>query len=137
MLSWYRKKIEQALAGAQNEPAPPPSAIRVVFDDDSITVRDKDGAASEVTWRDLTSVTIITNDTGPVGDDLFWVLTAGNIGKSVTIPMGAQGEHELLHAMQDRLDGFDNIAVIEAMGSTEDATFTIWEQSPPAQKPHV
>ena len=137
MLSWFRKKIEQALSGSQNKPAPPTSAIRVTFDDDAIAVRDRDGAVSEVAWCDLTSVTIVTNDTGPIGDDLFWVLTAGRIGKSVTIPMGAQGEHELLHAMQERLADFDNVTVIEAMGSVENATFTIWKHSAPAQKPRV
>jgi hypothetical protein len=31
--------------------------------------------------------------------------------------------------MQSRLHGFDNMAVIEAMGSTEKASFTIWEHS--------
>jgi hypothetical protein len=41
------------------------------------------------------------------------------------IPQGATGDAELLARLQ-RLDGFDNLAVIEAMASTDNWRFVCW-----------
>jgi len=134
MLSWFRKWFERATT--ETHVQPPLSKVRVTFDDETISVRDAAGVASHLAWSDLISISIITDDSGPFGLDLSWVLTAEK-GQMLVVPMGAVGEHEFLHAMQERLEEFDNITVIEAMGSVENATFTVWEQGPPVRKPVV
>jgi len=50
------------------------------------------------------------------------------IGKPrVIYPQGATGEGELLAEMQRRLADFDNRQLIEAMGSTGNAFFVVWQ----------
>lgn len=125
MLSWLRKTIEFYL-----KPRTAPRAgtgVRVSFDDDDIRVRRTDGEMQTLAWQDLVSVTILTTDTGPFDTDLYWVLTPRDRQRTLMIPMGSDGEHELLHTMQERLQNFDNIAVIDAMGSTDNASFPVWE----------
>jgi hypothetical protein len=55
------------------------------------------------------------------------VLTHRDGRRGPVVPMDAEGEHALLKTMQRRLAGFDNMAVVEAMGSTRNASFVIWE----------
>jgi hypothetical protein len=102
---------------------------RVRFDDISIAVPRTNGLVEILAWADLASVTILTSEAGPVEPDLFWVLQNRDGRRRLVVPMGAAGEHELLKAMQARLHGFDNMAVIEAMGSTGNASFVIWEHA--------
>jgi hypothetical protein len=109
-----------------------PSPVRVSHDDKTIMLRDSVKDTTVVlSWADLASVTVMTNDRGPVEVDLLWILSDRDGRKTLTVPMGADGEHELLQAMQERLTGFDNMAVVEAMSSTEDAEFQIWPAAEP------
>ncbi len=127
MLSWLWNRI----AGHAKPPEPPvlvPPGPRVRFDGVSITVPRRDGNEESLAWADLTSVTILTSDAGPLAPDLFWVLAGREKGRSLVVEMGQAGEHELLKAMQARLQGFDNMAVVEAMGTTQNASFLVWQQ---------
>jgi len=47
--------------------------------------------------------------------------------KTLVFPQGAKGDKEILQRLQD-LPGFNNEAVIEAMGSTEKRIFLCWEK---------
>jgi hypothetical protein len=125
MLSWLWKRL-------QRHEMPPQrrvhiSAVRVVHDDKTIVVRHPDGSSDQIGWSDLGSVSVLTTDAGPYEDDLFWVLTHRDGRRGPVVPMDAEGEHALLKTMQRRLAGFDNMAVVEAMGSTRNASFVIWE----------
>ena len=102
------------------------SSVRVVHDDRIITVDDGAGGIATLAWADLGNVTVLTTDAGPFQIDLFWILTDRDNRHSLTVPMDASGEHALLKAMQARLAGFDNMAVVEAMSSTGDGVFQIW-----------
>jgi hypothetical protein len=123
MLDWLLKLLRPA------KKAPPKSipetGVRVIQDEKSIRVVGPGEAVSAINWDDIARVTIRTTDTGPFTTDLFWHLQNSE-GKGPTVPMGAVGEHELLLAMQRRLDGFDNMAVVEAMGTSEKAEFVVW-----------
>lgn len=77
-------------------------------------------------WSNLGNVTVMTTNLGPFEVDLFWVLTDKDGWQTLMIPMDAQGERELLEAMQARLPGFDNMAVVEAMSSTHQGVFQVW-----------
>lgn len=102
------------------------SPVRVLSDDKTITVNDGAGSIATLAWADLGNVTVLTTDMGPFQVDLFWVLSDRDGRHSITIPMDAGGEHTLLQAMQARLSGFDNMAVVEAMSSTGPGVFQIW-----------
>jgi hypothetical protein len=102
------------------------SSVRVSHDDKIITVDSGKGNISMLAWSDLGNVSVLTTEAGPLQVDLFWVLTDRDGRHSLTIPMDASGEHALLKAMQARLSGFDNMAVVEAMSSTGYGVFQIW-----------
>ena len=129
MLSWLSKLFRpRPEAVPQRRPT---CLTRVTHTDKTISVDDGAGGLATIAWSDLASVTVLTSDLGPFDIDLFWVLADRDGRHSLTVPMGAAGEHALLQAMQSRLAGFDNMAVVEAMSSTGEAKFPIWPASPP------
>lgn len=75
----------------------------------------------------LSGVSIVTSDRGPAEDDAFWLLDHDD-GPEVMIPNAAKGADGLLDAFA-ALPGFSYAKVIEAMGSTRNASFTIWRRS--------
>lgn len=81
--------------------------------------------AEQVTWADLAGVEIVTTSAGPFSDDVFWLLHSA-AGGGVAVP-SEQAPEGLLDRLQ-QLPGFDDSAVIEAMGSTGDARFTCWRR---------
>ena len=108
------------------------TATRVVFDETGVRVTRWNGLVEKVTWDDLEAVMIETNDTGPIGDDVIWIL-AGSKGGCL-VPSGAEGEQQLLARLQE-LEGFDNQAVIDAMGSVDNARFVCWRKPGTPRKP--
>ena len=103
-----------------------PPVEHLTIDDEGIT-RTARNLREHVRWADIVRVRIMTNDRGPQLEDVFFVLE----GKDDT---GCIVSHELatraglLEALQTRLEGINNQAVIEAMLSTSNRVFTIWER---------
>jgi hypothetical protein len=125
MLSWLWKRW-------QRHEMPPPrrvsnSRVQVSHDEKTIIVRQPDGKMEMIQWSDIGSVSVLTTDAGPYSEDLYWIFEHRDGRRGPVVPMDAAGEHELLKAMQRRLTGFDNMAVVEAMGSTGNATFVVWD----------
>ena len=86
----------------------------VEVSDNTITLVNKiTKEKSIVEWEELTSIYIIAIDNYPIGSMSF-VLHRGS--KMTEIPTDAEGGTELLKSMQEKLAGFDNKAVVEAMG---------------------
>ena len=98
---------------------------RVIVDDDGITRARRDGLVEYVAWDALSRVDIATTSEGPWVDDVFWLLFAGDHG--CVVPSEADGMSELLLRLQ-QLPGFDNDAVIRAMGCTDDELFPVWSR---------
>jgi hypothetical protein len=125
MLNWLRRRYDTS------QPTPPSRAglpiWRVTFDDTDVRLFKPDGTMSQIAWSQLGCVGIMTTPDGPAEPDLFWLLQPLDRRMSLVFPMGADGEHELLHEMQNRLPGFDNMTVIEAMSSTDAAGFVVWQ----------
>lgn len=96
---------------------------RVCFDDESITRHFGNGNTEFVRWDALESIKIATTAGGPYAEDVFWLLGAADHGCAVA--NGADGIADLLARMQE-LPGFDESAVIRAMGSTEESLFICW-----------
>jgi hypothetical protein len=103
---------------------------QVSFDDSTITRTMPNGKTETVRWDDLKEVGIITTDEGPFNEDVYWILEGINGGCAVS--GGAEGMKELLGRLQ-KLPGFDNKAVIEAMGSTQNNRFLCWRRKSEAQ----
>jgi hypothetical protein len=76
-----------------------------------------------VALADIAVVAIETDDSGPWGSDVRWVLRTADA--TVVIPLGATGEDALLDWVQSQ-PGVDNEAIIEAMGSTTIGRFPVW-----------
>ena len=104
------------------------NAVRVYFDDDLISVYWKDDSHQFIRWSDLAAVIIKTTDQGPFAEDVFFILMSDDSQPGCVIPQGATGEYDLFLAMQNRLAGFDNEKVIEAMSSTQNNTFLVWSR---------
>ena len=95
--------------------------------DESGVRRWLDGAVIEaVRWDALATVAILTTSSGPVVDDVFWLL-GGDGGTGVVVP----SEHApdgFTQRLQE-LPGFDNEALIEAMLCAEDKLFSCWSSA--------
>lgn len=76
----------------------------------------------------LEEVAIITTGDGPYLTDVFWLLIGRHRRSGCAVPSDAQGMDALLHRLQ-ALPGFDNRTVVEAMGCTDDASFTCWRRA--------
>jgi hypothetical protein len=97
---------------------------RVLFDNLMITNSSADGETKSVRWDDLQEVGILTTDDGPWAEDVYWILLGAN--SRCAVSGGAQGMKELLLRLQ-QLPGFNNEAVIKAMGSTTHNKFVCWK----------
>jgi hypothetical protein len=106
---------------------PPKDKARVTFDAECVTRTLPDGRTETVRWRDLREVRILTTDEGPYVDDVVWLLLGGE-GGGCAVPSETEGTDELLPRLQ-QLPGFDNEAVIQAMGSTAGAEFVCWKRA--------
>jgi hypothetical protein len=102
----------------------PESLCVVTLSETGVSCTRPGGLRESVAWDDLRRVEIITTDQGPFAADVLWVLHGSSTG--CVVPQGATGEPELLARLQ-ALPGFRNDAVIQAMGSTENARFVCWE----------
>ena len=101
----------------------PESLVVVHLSDTEVVCERPDGKTERVVWADLRSVDILTTADGPFAPDVFWLLV-GTVG-GCAVPQGATGYEALLKRLQS-LPGFDNEAVIRAMGSTDEASFPCW-----------
>jgi hypothetical protein len=133
---WISRAVERALDRARH-PERYPSEARtrhapergfiVRVSETEIVCERPDGAVERLAWPDLRIVEIITTGNGPYAPDVFWVLSGTSGG--CAIPQGATGDHAMLERLQT-LPGFDNKAVIEAMGSSVNRRFLCWQRTP-------
>jgi hypothetical protein len=75
-----------------------------------------------IEWEAVTRIFVETNDSGPWGQDVWWVVE-GN-GSRCTFPQGATGEVKALAEFQRRFPSFE----VKGMNSTSNATFVCWEK---------
>ena len=112
------------------------SGVLVAVDDRGYICRWPGGSVDSIAWDDLLAVVIRTTDQGPMQEDVFLVLRSA--GGDCVIPQSNEITDDLLVRFQRTLPGFDSMAVIQATGSTENATFVCWEAPEgrrPGQKP--
>jgi hypothetical protein len=98
--------------------------VSVSVDEHGVQRALADGTIEALRWEDLRSVLIVTTSEGPLADDVAFVLV-GEGGHGVAVPDAAMPP-----ALLDRLlalPGFDHARMIEAMGSTQEAQFLVWQ----------
>lgn len=100
--------------------------VEVSFDNQIICVRHPDGELQNIKWASLHAVMIRITDKGPHSPNVFWELYTNNEKPFAIFPSGATGEPELLQAMQDRLPGFNNEQMINALASAKHRIFKVW-----------
>lgn len=120
--NWIREKIRQRKEGALFE-----RAVIVQTDDREISARYPDGTILSIRWGEIQSVSIETNDSGPWGADVWWLIEGDQ--SRCTYPGGATGDIEALKALESRLTGFDDECVVRAMGCTSNRRFVCWQKS--------
>jgi hypothetical protein len=100
---------------------------RVVITETAVVYTRSNGAVESVRHEDLREVVILTTDGGPVTEDVFFVLFGTDNKSGCCVAQGAEGADKLLEHLQ-KLPGFDNEAVIKAMGSTSNNRFLCWKK---------
>jgi hypothetical protein len=132
---WLRRSIEQSGSklrrdlgeGVRERPQLMPESLCIVrVFESGVECTAPNGDVESVEWKNLQKIEIVTTDQGPFRPDVFWVLHGSQAG--CVVPQGADGEKELLDRLQ-KLPGFRNEAVIEAMSSTENRRFLCWEKT--------
>jgi len=78
---------------------------------------------------DLGGVIIETNDSGPWGADVWWLLFGSDDKVAVAFPQGASGEKAVVDYLI-ALPGFDHGAMIDAMQSADNNVFPVWRPKP-------
>ena len=101
----------------------PESLHLVEMTEESVTWVAPDQTTRSIRWDELSTVEIMTTDAGPFFSDVFWILKSS--GATLMVPQGATGEKALLTRLQ-LLPEFNNLALISAMGSTDNAVFLLW-----------
>jgi hypothetical protein len=122
MFLWFAKKPKKT---AQLMPE---GKWLVECDDDTLRATDHKGDVKQLKKTDLTGVIIETNDTGPWGADVWWLLFGADDRVAAAYPQGATGEEAMLNYLTS-LPGFDHEKMIEAMQSTDNAVFPVWRQT--------
>lgn len=89
--------------------------------DDEIVCRAPKQAEQRIKMADLAAVYVETNDSGPWGADVWWLLNDDTGKTKVAFPQLATGETEALARLQ-QLPGF----TIRGMNSTALARFECW-----------
>ena len=114
------------LAGSTERSKLIPESLFVVgVSDARISCSRPDQKVESVTWDDLQCVEVVNTDEGPFLPDVFWILHGSH--DRCVIPQGATGEKQLLERIQ-QLPGFDNQALINAMGVTTNKRSLCWRR---------
>src|SRR4051794_23331757 len=93
----------------------PESSWNVSADELGFRATDQTGKTMFSPKDDLTLVAIATNDSGPWGADVWWLMYGADGRLACGFPQGATGEKNVLDALM-ALPGFDQREMIKAMG---------------------
>ena len=101
----------------------------LTVDESGITHTGPGGESKALAWDETHEVRIRTTDAGPLAEDVFWEFEPVQAGAPpIVVPGMTPGITELLDVAPDHWTGFDHEAVIQAMGSTENAVFQVWRR---------
>ncbi len=119
MFGWFKKKPARLQ---------PESRLVIAIEGDTISVTSDGGQIKSVTKGDLSGVAIETNDSGPWGTDVWWLLFGTRDQLACAFPQGATGEKATVDYLMS-LPSFDHSEMIKAMASTGNAVFSVWRRA--------
>src|SRR5688572_5617872 len=118
--AWFAKKRKERADAVMFE-----RAVVVRFDDAGIAATYPDGRVEAIAWDDVDIVAVETNDSGPWGADVWWLLEGAD--QRCAYPQGATGDDEALAEFSRRLPGWSD-TMIRGMSCTSNARFVCWER---------
>ena len=98
----------------------------VQIDDEGVAVETKRGI-ERVAWDEIQQVRILTTDSGPWSEDVYFLPESG-VNKGCAVPHAAAVRTGLLDELHARLKGVRDDKVIEAMGCASNNSFMIWQK---------
>jgi hypothetical protein len=119
MFGWLRKRLKRSQ---------PEARWAVLVERDHVRVIDDAGRTTALAKSDMTGVAIETNDTGPWGADVWWLLFGSDEQLACAFPQGTAGESSALDYLM-KLPAFDYEQMAKAMGSTANAVFPVWTKA--------
>lgn len=124
LISGIVRKILGFISKRFRKPKPllPENKFIVEVTNTTFLVTNPDGTVAVLLLKDISSIIVKTNDTGPWGMDV-WFIIMGQDGEFCTYPMGATNDLLALDYYAT-LPGFE----LKGMNSTENALFVCWEK---------
>ena len=119
MAQWFQK-LKQWMKARD-----PESEWSVDIRNDVIVTFDAEGVERSIEIAALKSIRIATDDSGPWGDDVWWLFYDVDGNLACAYPLGATGAQDVLPRLQ-KLPGFNDKQLSIAMGSTSDAIFDVY-----------
>lgn len=121
MFGWLARKPGEA------KQLMPESKWLLVCEGEVLRVVDDKQNAKQLAKSDLTGVIVETNDSGPWGIDVWWLLFGPDDQVALFYPQGATGEDAMLTYLMS-LPGFDSEKLTDAMRSTSNTVFPVWRR---------
>lgn len=103
----------------------PESNWKVEMIGTTLSTFDCEGTQNSLEFDLIELITIRTNDSGPLGTDLWWFFEGDN--KTLAIPNGATGEAKTIEYLHKVLR-FNNRELGKAMSSTDNKEFVVWRR---------
>ena len=115
MLDWLLKRFGNASPLAQ---------WSVSFDGDEIVTSDGRGEERKMALSDLTRVVVATDDSGPWGADVVFLLYSSEADPTCLFPLEANGRDSFVDWLSMQ-PGYKDCELVRAMGSTKIARFEV------------
>ena len=116
MLNWLREKLRYN---------PPVKQWAVAISDGCIVTKDGTGAERSLPVAELKTIVVATDDSGPWGDDVVFLIYGDRPEPMTIFPLEADGCQEFVAWLSAR-PGFRDREMARAMASTSVARFVVW-----------
>jgi hypothetical protein len=120
MLGWLRKRLVNTS---------PLTLWSVSFSDGDIVTSDGQGAERKLPLCDLRRVVVATDDSGPWGADVVFLLYSNDPDPAAVFPLEATGRDGFVEWLSAQ-PGYQDRELAKAMGSTRVARFEVLKVEP-------
>ena len=112
--SWRTRRTEDLLIERQ---------FIVCVTENGLSVAYPTGEIQAINWSDVGRILVETNDSGPYGADVWWIIEGK--GSECSFPLGASGEDVALEEIRLRFPTFE----VQGMNSIANARFICWDRN--------